>query len=74
VAPVRLEQGLGGWEIHPNGTHVTHVRSLTDRQQASGDCAKEIVQHLKSVRSKSHFPLLISRFRLRSIVAKIFDL
>ena len=33
AAPVRLEQGLGGWERHPNGTHV---RSLTDRQQASG--------------------------------------
>jgi len=33
AAPVRLEQGLGGWERHPNGTHV---RSFTDRQQASG--------------------------------------
>ena len=36
AAPVRLEQGLSGWERHPNGTHVTHVRSLTDRQQTSG--------------------------------------
>jgi len=41
------------------------------RDGSSWYSTTEIIQHLKSMWSKSHFSLLISRFRLFSIAAKI---